>query len=103
MFTKLQLVMLGVVVLQGAGLNGMDKAGKSPRSPLSCSQEARKVESGDFTAVIVAMKRPREVSKEEKNNTSNLYYPWPGGNPEAHWHPTASIADRMKPWYPHPY
>ena len=75
MFTKLQLVMLGVVVLQGANLNAMnqDKVSNSPRNPLSCSQEARKVENGDL-ATIVALKRPREVS-----NTSNLYYDSPCG------------------------
>jgi hypothetical protein len=102
MFTKLQLVVLGVVVLQGAGLSASEKVAKSPRNLLSCSQEARRTDSGDF-AVIAALKRPLDASKEEKNYTSNLYYPWPGGNPEIYCHPTASMTDRMKPWYPHSY
>ena len=104
MFTKLQLVVLGVVVLQGAGLSAGEKDSKSPRNSLSCSQEARRTDSGDFAVKIAAMKRPLDVSKEKKNNdTSNLYYPWPGGNPEIYCHPTASMTDRMKPWYPHSY
>jgi|SRR5579862_4919834 hypothetical protein len=97
MFTKLQLVMLGVVVLQGAGLSAMDK-GKSPRNPLSCSQEARRTDSGELMVKIAAIKRPLEISKEEK---MDVHYPWPGGNPEIYWYPTANVTDRMKPWFPH--
>ena len=96
MFTKLQLVMLGVVVLQGASLNAMDK-GKSPRNPLSCSQEARKTESGDF-AVIAAIKRPREASKEG----ANIYYDSPCGAGRARVYEAvyARGVSPMAPWVP---
>ncbi|HEX4068901.1 MAG TPA: hypothetical protein VHX42_02285 [Candidatus Babeliales bacterium] len=81
MLTKLQLVVLGVVVLQGAGLSAMEKPLRSPRQQiaLSCSQEARRTNSGDLTAV--ALKQSLELRKEEKKNySSNFYYDSPCGH-----------------------
>ncbi len=53
MIKKLQLVVLGVVVLQGASLDAMEnKATNSPRRALSCSAEGRK--------------DPVEINKTEK-------------------------------------
>ncbi len=100
MFNRLQLVLLGVVVFHGAGLNAMEKK-DSPRSPkrsaLTCSQEARLTDNGDL--MIAAIKRSIEVRREEKNN---IYYPWPGGNPEIYWdHPRYTAQDCMKPCFPH--
>lgn len=43
MFTKWQMLLLGLMVSQGACLNAMDKTTSSPRKSLSCSQEAKKV------------------------------------------------------------
>ena len=106
MFTKLQLVLLGVVVFQGADLSASEKSSnsprrglnspRSPRNPLSCSQEAR--QNGDLA--IAALKRSLEVRKEE--NQSSLYYPWPGANPVIENNCSKiTMADQMKPWCPY--
>jgi hypothetical protein len=100
MFMRLQLVVLGVVVFQGVGLNAMERK-SSPRvikrSALTCSQEARLTDNGNLK--IAALKRSIEVSKEEKKD---MYDPWPGGNPEACWdHSRYTAHDYMKPWFPH--
>jgi hypothetical protein len=100
MLKRLQLVLVGVVVLQAAGMNASEKQSqispKTPRTPrtsLSCSQEARS-NSGDF-AVVTGLKRSLDQRKEGPNNTIHVYYPWPGANPDY------SIVDQMKPWSPH--
>ena|SRR5260221_4933798 len=103
MYMRLQLVVLGVVVLQAAGMSAMENKSqispKTPRTPRNpCSQEARS-NSGDF-AIITGLKRSLEKRKEEQNNTSYAYYPWPGGNPD-YSNPQISVADQMKPWLPH--
>ncbi len=107
MVNKLQLVVLGVVVLQVAGMSAMEnkhqispRTPRTPRNPLSCSQEARR-ESGDFV-VVTALKRSLEARREEQNNISYAYYPWPGGNPEC-FNSRATLADQMKPWSPHQF
>lgn len=103
MFKKLQLVVLGVVVLQAVGMNAMEnKVSNSPRklrNPLSHSQEPRLSNSGDFI-VVKGLKRSLEVSKEVRNYTPQAYYPWPGANPEV-VHSSVRIIEQMKPWYPH--
>ncbi len=102
MFKNLQLVVLGVVVLQAAGMNAMENKSQTspqtPRSPLSCSQQARR-DSGDFPTVA-GLKRSLEKRKEEPNSTSYAYYPWPGGNPD-YFNRQISVTDQMKPWSPH--
>jgi hypothetical protein len=115
MFKKLQLVVVGVVVLQAAGMSAMENKSqispKTPRTPRkmnnssgklsnSCSQEARSG-SGDF-ATVAGLKRSLEVRKEEQRYVSHAYYPWPGANPDYSNFPV-SIADQMKPWYPHSF
>jgi hypothetical protein len=106
MYMRLQLVVLGVVVLQAAGMSAMEnksqnspKTPRTPRSSFSCSQQARLSDSGDFV-VVTGLKRSLEKRKEEQNNTSYAYYPWPGGNPD-YSNPQISVADQMKPWLPH--
>jgi hypothetical protein len=105
MFKRLQLI-LGVVVLQVVSINAMEnKASNSPRTPraarnpLSCSQEVRLRDNGDF-APIAGLKRSLERRKEEQNNTSHMYYPWPGANPDFSCS-TVNLADQMKPWHQH--
>jgi hypothetical protein len=107
MFKNLQLVVLGVVVLQAAGMSASEnksqispKTPRTPRSPLSCSQQARR-DSGDFPTVA-SLKRSLEKRKEEPNSSSYAYYPWPGGNPDYSNRPM-SVADQMKPWVPHDF
>ncbi|HEX4068902.1 MAG TPA: hypothetical protein VHX42_02290 [Candidatus Babeliales bacterium] len=64
MFTKLQLVVLGIVVLQGIDLGAMDKSMGSPRKvTLSCSAEARK----EAEMMRAAIKRPVEADQLEKH------------------------------------
>lgn len=64
MSTKLQLIVLGVVVLQGAVLSGMDKELKSPRS-LEKEQ------------LVVALQIADEIKKEQglKNKTQAMPIP----------------------------
>jgi hypothetical protein len=105
MIKKLQLVVLGGVVLQAMGMNASEgnkqnspKTPRTPRPGLSCSQQARLANSNDF-APITGLKRSLEVRKEERNNTSYAYYPWPGANPD--FSAQSSIVEQMKPWFPH--
>lgn len=100
MFNRLQLVLLGVVVLQGVGLSAMDKVEKSssfpkvinsprtPRNPLSCSREA--------------LKRSLEVRKEENKNLINFYYDSPcgAGRVKMYEDPYSHNVSRMAPWTP---
>lgn len=110
MFKRLQLVALGVVVLQAGSMSAMEnKAPNSPRKvtnsprklkqPLSCSQEARRSDSGDF-AVVKGLKRSLEARKDESSSAVGVYYPWPGGNPEVSVR-LENTTDQMKPWYPY--
>lgn len=99
MFTRLQLVVLGLVISQGVTLSAMEnKVPNSPRNALSCSQESR-LKEGDVL-LVGALKRSLEVRKEEKNQTINMYYPWPGAHPKI-YSSNENIQDSMKPWFPH--
>jgi hypothetical protein len=104
MLKRLQLVVLGVVVLQAAGMSAMEnKSQTSPQTPrtprpqISCSQEARR-DSGDFSTVA-GLKSSLERRKDEQKYVSYAYYPWPGGNPD--FSSQITVVDQMKPWFPH--
>jgi hypothetical protein len=95
MSNKWQIVVLGLAVVQGAGLGAMEnKTPNSPRrNPLSCSREE--------AVIAEVLKKKLSVEKIEKPTPKyDVYYPWPGANPEYYYTSGVKINDRMKPWYP---
>ena len=103
MSSKWQVIVLGVVIVQGASLGAMEnKATNSPRNALACSTEVRK-EAATVEALKRSLERKNssELSKDTKEALANTYFPYcSGGNPEYYWSSNTSVSDRMKPWIP---
>jgi hypothetical protein len=102
MLSKCRLALLGMVVVHGVGLIGMDTENKSLQSP------RRDDSNGELAAVIaILIKKPSslrcsdEIRAEEKIGLSNMYFGSAcRGNPECYWDCKVRAMDRRKPWTP---